>query len=70
MCLCRKIVRWSGQPLSLGKLLVCLDIFSDVELLRLRRMHKFIEVQLAPVQTKADLTQSATMQRLLRVKES
>ena len=70
MCLCRKIVRWSGQPLSLGKLLVCLDIFSDVELLRLRRMHKYIEVQLAPVQTKADLTQSATMQRLLRVKES
>ena len=70
MCLCRKIVRWSGQPLNLGRLLVCLDIFSDVELLRLRRMHKFIEIRLASRGTKADLSRSATMQRLLRAKES
>lgn len=26
MCLCRKIVRWSGQPLNLGQMLTCLDI--------------------------------------------
>jgi len=70
MCLCRKIVRWSGIPLSLGRLLVCLDIFSEVELIRLRRMHKFIEVRLAPRDTKADLSQSRTMQQLLQRKES
>ena len=70
MCLCRKIVRWSGMPLSLGRLLVCLDIFADVELVRLVRMNKFIEIGLIPCQQKADLNRSRTLQRLLQVKES
>ena len=70
MCLCRKVVRWSGAPLELGRLLVCLDIFSDVGLLRLRRMHKYLEIQLISRQTKADLMDSQTLQRLLRAKES
>ena len=70
MCLCRKIVRWSGMPLNLGKLLVCLDIFADVELVRLVRMNKFIEIGLIPCQQKADLNRSRTLQRLLQVKES
>ncbi len=69
-CLCRKIVRWSGLPLSLGKLLTCLDIFCDVGLLQIQRFHKYIT--LCPVQTdqKADLTLSRTMQRLTAAKES
>ena len=70
ICLCRKIVRWSGTPLSLGQLLTCLDIFQDVGLLRLHRMHKYIAITLTPGQNKADLNESRTMQLLLRAKES
>ena len=64
VCLCRKIVRWSGMPLDLGKMLVCLDIFADVGLLELGRVHKNITVRLLPAQGKADLEMSDTMQRL------
>ena len=70
MCLCRKIVRWSGAPLGLGKLLVCLEIFSDVGLLQIQRRHKHITIHLTPGSGKADLTQSRTMQTLLHAKES
>ena len=69
MCLCRKIVRWSGSPLSLGQLLTCLDIFADVALLDLRRDHKTITIRLTRPAGKADLQQSKTMQRLLQAKE-
>lgn len=70
MCLCRKIVRWAGRPLSLGKMMTCLDIFADVDLLKTQRLHKYIAIRLTPGQNKADLTRSQTMQRLLRGKES
>ena len=70
ICLCRKIVRWANRPLSLGQLLTCLDIFQDVGLLNLTRQHKYIAIRLTPGDTKADLTQSQTMQRLLHAKES
>ncbi len=70
LCLCRKIVRWSGKPMSLGQLSTCLDIFHDVGLLEVQRMHKCISIRLTPGAEKADLNQSQTMQRLLRAKES
>ncbi len=70
MCLCRKIVRWSGSPLSLGVLMTCLDIFSDVGLIQTGRHHKYITVRLIPQTQKADLNQSRTMQRLIAAKES
>ncbi len=70
VCLCRKIVRWSGMPMSLGQLMTCLDIFSDVSLLQIQRQHKYIAIRLTPGQSKADLNTSATMQRLLHAKES
>ncbi len=70
MCLCRKIVRWSGLPLSLGQLMTCLDIFHDVGLLQSQRMHKYISIRLTPGQEKADLNESQTLQQLLRAKES
>ncbi|MBQ4600334.1 MAG: single-stranded-DNA-specific exonuclease RecJ [Oscillospiraceae bacterium] len=70
MCLCRKIVRWSGSPLDLGQLLTCLDIFADVGLVQTRRLHKYISIRLTPGRQKADLNQSHTMQLLLQVKES
>ena len=70
MCLCRKIVRWSGTALSLEQLLTCLDIFSDVGLLQVHRLHKYMHIELTPGTQKADLTTSTTMQRLLRAKES
>ncbi len=65
-CLLRKIVRWAGAPMQLGKLMTCLDIFADVGLLRIRRLHKHITIELAQTQGKADLTQSATMQKLMK----
>ena len=70
MCLCRKIVRWSGTPMNLGQLMTCLDIFSDVGLLQAQRQHKYLSITLTPGNQKTDLNTSATMQTLQRVKES
>ena len=70
ICLCRKVVRKSGNPLSVSQLLVCLDIFADVGLLRLDRLTKYLIIRLPATEGKADLQQSATMQLLLRAKES
>ena len=69
VCLCRKIVRWSGLPLSLGQLMTCLDIFRDVELLQVQRLHKNMTIHLTPGSHKADLTRSHTMQILQQAKE-
>ena len=68
MCLLRKIVRWSGVPMGLSKLLVCLDIFSDVDLLQICRYHKYICVKLTQPGQKADLTASPTMAALQALK--
>jgi len=70
VCLCRKIVRWSGTPLSLGQMMTCLDIFRDVGLLQTQRQNKYLTIRLTPGDNKADLNESRTMQRLLRAKES
>ncbi len=70
LCLCRKIVRWSGIPMSLEQLLTCLDIFQDVGLLRLQKRHKYMYITLVQTDTKADLNESVTLQRLLQAKES
>ena len=70
ICLCRKIVRWTGKPMSLGQLSVCLDVFRDVGLLEITRLHKHITIRLTPGTQKADLNTSQTMQRLLQAKES
>ena len=64
-CLLRKIVRWSGKPMHLGKLLTCLDIFADVGLVEVQKLHKHLTVKLLPTAEKADLTTSKTMQLLL-----
>ena len=69
MCLLRKIVRWSGKPMTQGKLLTCLDIFADVHLIRIERLHKYLSVELLPCEQKADLTTSRTMQILMAAKE-
>ena len=65
MCLLRKIVRWSGSPMTLGKLLTCLDIFADVGLLEVQRVHKYLSIRLVPCAEKADLNSSKTMQILM-----
>jgi single-stranded-DNA-specific exonuclease len=70
MCLCRKIVRWSGLALNLGQLQTCLDIFSDVGLLQIHRQQKYIHISLCAAGEKADLNQSRTMQLLLQAKEN
>ncbi|MBR5125911.1 MAG: single-stranded-DNA-specific exonuclease RecJ [Oscillospiraceae bacterium] len=69
LCLCRKIVRWSGTPLNLGQLMTCLDIFRDVGLIQTHKLHKYISIQLTPGTGKADLTESPTLQRLMQMKE-
>jgi hypothetical protein len=69
-CLCRKIVRKAQMPLSLEKMLVCLDIFNDVQLLQLQRMKKNLVIRLSPAGQKADLQTSSTMQKLLQAKGS
>ena len=69
-CLCRKLVRKTELPMSLGKLLTCLDIFADVGLLELKRQHKHMIIRLVPTEGKADLSQSRTMQLLAAAKES
>ncbi len=70
LCLCRKIVRWSGLPLNLGKLHTCLDIFAQVELLEISRQRKDITITLSPAGGKADLQQSAILRKLQALKES
>ena len=69
LCLCRKIVRWSGKALSLGQMLTCLDIFSDVGLLETHRTNNYITIRLPQVTEKRDLNESRTMQRLKAAKE-
>ena len=68
-CLCRKLVRWSDSPLSLGKLLTCLDIFAEVDLVRLTRQRKDMLIELLPREGKADLQESPTLQYLQGSKE-
>ena len=63
-CLCRKIIRWSGADLTLSKLLTCLDIFADVGLLEVCKLHKYIQLRLVPAAQKADLNTSRTLQCL------
>ena len=70
ICLCRKVVRRSGLEIDTGLLLTCLDIFSEVGLLQLQRMHKYLQIRLNSVDGKADLQQSSTMRRLQQLKES
>lgn len=69
-CLCRKIVRWSGKPLDLGKLLTCLDIFTDVGLVAVTRQRKDLTIALFRRDGKADLQESRTLQKLQALKES
>ena len=69
-CLYRKIVRKACMSLSLEKMLVCLDIFADVDLLQVQRMKKKLIIQLFPTEGKADLQTSKTMQKLLQAKAS
>ena len=69
-CLCRKIIRKAQIPLSLEQMLVCLDIFRDVELLQMQRLSKFLQIRLTDNGKKADLQNSKTMQKLLHAKES
>ena len=70
LCLCRKIVRRTEREMSLETLLTCLDIFRDVGLLDVKRVHMTLSISLTPKPGKTDLTKSETMQALLRGKES
>ena len=45
-------------------------MLAAAHLLQLHRMHKYIAITLTPGQNKADLSESRTMQLLLRAKEN
>ena len=64
LCLCRKIVRWSDKDLSLGQMLVCLDIFADVGLIEILHLNNRISLRLLECSQKRDLNESHTMRRL------
>ena len=68
ICLCRKIVRYTGRPLGLSQMLTCLDIFREAGLVEAERNHHQLYITLIPVSQKADLTQCDTMRLLLRLK--
>ena len=68
-CLLRKLVRQTEKSMTLGQLLTCLDIFSDVALLELQRNHRTVSIRILPTQQKADLQKSQTMQTLMRINE-
>lgn len=70
ICLCRKIVRSTGRPLSLSQLLTCLDIFQEGGLLKKVRQHKYISITLTVGGPKADLSRCGTVQLLQKLKES
>ena len=70
VCLCRKIVRWSGKSMALGQMLTCLDIFRDVGLLTVQRARNDLVIRLTPGEEKADLNESQTLRRLQKAKES
>ena len=65
-CLCRKLVRRSGQPMALSQLLTCLDIFSEAGLLDVQRRHKYLKLTVLPRRDKADLHATPTMQLLMK----
>ena len=69
-CLLRKIVRRCGRPLTLGQMLVCLDLFSEAGLVSLRRQRQYLRVTVLPRGGRADLNACRTMQELLKQKES
>ena len=69
-CLLRKIVRRCGVAMDISQMLVCLDMFRDVSLLQYQRMGKYLKIQPASAQEKADLQRSTTLQKLLQWKES
>lgn len=70
ICLCRKIVRRWEQPMNLGQLLTCLDIFRDVGLIQTESSRNALSIRLTPGPGKTDLGESQTMRLLLHAKES
>ncbi len=68
VCLCRKIIRHTGRPLSLAQMLICLDIFREAGLLTAQRNHNNLSITIVPVAQKVDLNQCDTMRLLLRLK--
>ena len=63
-CLSRKIARFSARPCSPAKLRVCLDVFSEQQLLHFEQFPRAVHITLCPDAPKADLEQSAILIQL------
>lgn len=70
VCLCRKIVRRTGMPLSLSQFMICVDIFAQLELLEKTVTQKTLTLRLLPTEDKRDLQSSPILQALIAAKES
>jgi single-stranded-DNA-specific exonuclease len=67
MCLCRKIVRWSGQPLSLEQLMTCLDIFRECGIFDYDINDTDVNIRIMNYQGKADVNGSAVLKTLMAI---
>ena len=68
-CLSRKIARQTGSVCTCGRLRICLDVFSEQKLLRLRAQRGTVQIALCLDGHKADLESSAILARLKKAKE-
>ena len=63
-CLSRKVARISGLPLTMGKTRICLDVFDEQGLIRLRRYPKYLCIEITTDGSKVDLDESPIIRQL------
>ena len=68
-CLGRKIARSAGQPLSLCRTRVCLDVFAEQGLIEVQRCSKFETIRITTDGRKVDLNASPIIRRLRRERD-
>ena len=67
-CLGRKIARTMGQPLSLGKTRICLDVFAEQGLIKMDCCRKYYSIRITSDGHKVDLNASSIVQALRAAK--
>lgn len=68
---CPRCISWeSRREINLGKLLVCLDVFSESQLLSYHFHEGRVQVQIKHAQGKADISQSVVLATLQRMSQA
>lgn len=65
----RRVRYESGGTMNLGRLMICLDVFSEFDLFRYTLTEDEASIQLPPYAGKADINGSAILKRLTRARE-